>query len=142
MINGDEMKKILVVEDDVSIHECLKDGVITKGEYLELKESFCSEINALEKEIEALQEEADELAKTKRDKVQWVNQFIEYRGFPKLTREILLKMVEEIRIFDKDRIEVIFKFQSEYEEVCKYMESTEKMEVFRNNGGRTNGEEK
>ena len=51
-------------------------------------------------------------------------------------------MVEEIRIFDKDRIEVIFKFQSEYEEVCKYMESTEKMEAFRNNGGRTNGEEK
>ena len=124
------------------VYADLKDGVITKGEYLELKESFCSEINALEKEIEALQEEVEELAKTKRDKVQWVNQFIEYRGFPKLTREILLKMVEEIRIFDKDRIEVIFKFQSEYEEVCKYMESTEKMEVFRNNGGRTNGEEK
>lgn len=68
------------------VYADLKDGVITKGEYLELKESFCSEINALEKEIEALQEEADGMAKTKRDKVQWVNQFIEYRGFPKLTR--------------------------------------------------------
>ncbi len=33
MINGDEMKKILVVEDDVSIHECLKE-LLTKEDYI------------------------------------------------------------------------------------------------------------
>lgn len=106
------------------IYVDLKEGIITKSEYLELKETFYSEIKDLEKEIEALQEEMEVLAKTKKDKVQWVNQFIEYRGFPKLTREILLKIIEEIRIFDKDKIEVVFQFQSEYEEVCKYIEST------------------
>ena len=82
------------------------------------------------------------MAKTKRDKVQWVNQFIECRGFPKLTRKILLKIVEEIRIYDKDRIEVIFKFQSEYEEVCRYLESTENFEPHTDIGGGADGKKK
>lgn len=119
-----------------------KDGIITKSEYLELKESFYSEINALEKEIEALQEEMEKLAKAKKDKVQWVDQFIAYRGFSELTREILQKLVKEIKIFDKNRIEVVFQFQSEYEEICRYIESTVENTPFDQGGDGTDGKEK
>lgn len=103
------------------IYQDYKDGIITKEEYMELKEAFRSEIITLKDEIHALQEEVRNLAKDREDKVQWVRKFIEYRGFTELSRDLLLQLVKEIRIYDKERIEVVFKFQSEYEELFQFV---------------------
>lgn len=120
------------------IYQDYKDEIITKEEYLELKEAFRIEITALGEEIQALQEEIGKLAKDRNDKVQWVRKFIEYRGFTELSRDLLLQLVKEIRIYDKERIEVLFKFQSEYEELLQYItDMTSDKE-----GGGINGTEK
>lgn len=103
------------------IYQDYKDGIITKEEYMELKEAFRSEIITLKDEIHALQEEVRNLAKDREDKVQWVRKFIKYRGFTELSRDLLLQLVKEIRIYDKERIEVVFKFQSEYEELLQFV---------------------
>lgn len=51
-----------------------------------------------------------------------MGEFIQYQGFHELTRELLLSLVKEICIYDKDRIEVVFKFQEEYKKVLDYVE--------------------
>lgn len=120
----------------MDVYQDYKGGVLTKGEYLELKASFKEEISALESEIEALQEEVEKIIKDNEDKVQWAERFIRYRGFEELSRELLL--VDEIRVFDKDRIEVSFKFCSEYEELHQYVADLEENKV----GGAADGKEK
>lgn len=115
-------KKRQYIQD---VYEDYREEIISREEYMELKEAFRSGISALEKEIRALTKEIQELAVEKMDKVQWVEQFIRYRGFQELTRELLLRLVEEIRIYEKDRIEVIFKFRAEYEDMCRYVANTE-----------------
>lgn len=122
----------------VDIYQDYKSGVLTKEEYLELKASFKEEIGILENEIEALQEEAEKIAKDNEDRVQWAERFIRYRGFGELSRELLLRLVDEIRVFDKDRIEVAFKFCSEYEELCQYVAGLEE----NGEGGALDGKEK
>lgn len=107
-------KKRQYIQD---VYEDYKEGIVNKEEYLELKEAFRSGINALEKEITALNEEIRKLVMEKEDRVHWVEQFTKCRGFQELSRELLLRLVEEIRVFDKDKIEVVFKFQSEYEKL-------------------------
>lgn len=107
-------KKRQYIQD---VYEDYKEGIVNKDEYLELKEAFRSGINSLEKEITALNEEIRNLTMEKEDRVQWIEQFTRCRGFQNLSRELLLRLVDEIRIFDKDKIEVVFKFQSEYEEL-------------------------
>lgn len=120
-----------------AVYEDYKEEIVSREEYFELKEAFRTGISALEKEIRALKREIQKLAVEKSDKVQWVEQFIRCRGFRELTREMLLRLIEEIRIYDKDRIEVIFKFQSEYEALCQYAANMENcME-----GGNTDGTE-
>ena len=69
-----------------------------------------------------------------------MQQFIEYRGFKELSRELLARLVEEIRIYDKDRIEVTFKFKSEYEQTWDYIEKMELNGVLE--GGGVFGKEK
>lgn len=107
-------KKRQYIQD---VYEDYKEGIVNKEEYLELKEAFRLGINALENEITALNEEIRKLAMEKEDRVQWMEQFIQCRGFQELSRELLLRLAEEIRIFDKDKIEAVFKFQPEYEEI-------------------------
>lgn len=102
-------KKRQYIQD---VYEDYRDGIVNKEEYIELKEAFRSGIAALENEILALKEEIRKLSLEKKNRIQWIEQYTERRGFEKLTREILLRLVEEIKIFDKDRIEVVFKFQS------------------------------
>ena len=70
--------------------------------------------------------------------MQWAERFIRYRGFEELSRELLLRLVDEIRVFDKDRIEVLFKFRSEYEELCQYVSCLEE----NTEGGAVDGKEK
>lgn len=96
------------------VYEDYREGIVNKEEYLELKEAFRSGINALKNEITALNGEIRKLSVEKADRIRWIEQFINCRGFQELSRELLLRLVEEIRIFDKDRMEVIFKFLSEY----------------------------
>lgn len=98
------------------------DGILSKREYDELKEFFQESIQNLHKEIQAIKQEKKQQEKNQGERAVWIKEFLKYRGFKKLSRKLLLKLVEEIRIYDKDRIEVIFKFQSEYEEICKYLE--------------------
>ncbi len=122
----------------IDVYGDYKDGVVTREEYLELKESFQSGITALQEEIWALQEESEKIARDRGNKVHWVERFIECRGFTELSRELLLRLVDEIRVYGKDRIEVGFKFQSEYEELCRYIASMERDAE----GGCADGEEK
>lgn len=122
----------------VDLYKDHKGGILTKEEYLELKSSFKEEISALEREIEALQGEAEKIAEENEDKIRWAEQFIRYRGFGELSRELLLRLVDEVRVFDKDRIEVLFKFRSEYEELCQYVSGTNQ----NGEGGTADGKEK
>lgn len=121
------------------IYQDYKEGMLSKEEYLELKECYRADIAALEDAICALQRECEEAARNNGEKTEWIQCFIQYRGFKKLSRELLLRLVEQIKIYDKDRIEVIFKFQAEYEQALEYVN---KIASDKKEGGKTNGAEK
>lgn len=95
------------------VYEDYREKIVNKEEYFELKEAFHAGINDLEHEITALNEEIRKLSTETEDRIHWSEQFIQDRGFPKLSRELLFRLVEQIQIFDKDRIEIVFKFQEE-----------------------------
>lgn len=97
------------------------DEILTKQEYRELKDYFQKNIKDLRQEIQALVEEREKQKQNQSDKSKWIDEFLECRGFKTISRKLLLKLINEIRIYDRDRIEVVFKFQSEYEEMCKYL---------------------
>lgn len=104
------------------LYQDYKDGILSRDEYLELKESYQQDVVRLKKEIQALEEEKEDIAQGRKNQVEWMGEFIQYQGFHELTRELLLSLVKEIFIYDKDRIEVVFKFQEEYKKALDYVE--------------------
>ena len=103
------------------LYQDYKDEVLSKEEYEDLKDYYKAEIKSLESEICKLRAECESAARNRLDQMKWIQGFIQYRGFRYLSRELLLRLVKEIRIYDKDRIEIEFQFQSEYEEALNYI---------------------
>ena len=143
-IQEDIMDKELEIEKKrqyaSSIYQDYKEGILSKEEYLELKDCYKTDVGTLQNEIKSLEAEREETARSKKDRAGWIQQFIEYRGFKELSRELLARLVEEIKIYDKDRIEVTFKFKSEYEQAWDYVEKMELNGVLE--GGGAFGKEK
>lgn len=110
------------------LYQDYQEGILSKEEYLEIKEIYKQEISRLRKEVQALEEEKEEIAQGKKDQMAWMHKFIQYQGFNELSRELLLNLVKEILIYDKDRIEVVFKFREEYKKAAEYMEQYRLME--------------
>lgn len=108
-----------------TIYQDYKDGLLSKGEYLELKDCYRADIDTLQGEIRSLEAEHEKIVSNRKDQAGWMQRFIEYRGFKELSRELLVRLVKEIKVYDKDRIEVIFQFQSEYEKAWNYIKEIE-----------------
>lgn len=98
-----------------------KGELITKEEYMELKQHYNNQEKMLQEAIRNLEEEKESLANNKREKMNWAKKFIEYRGFEKLSRALLLKLVKQIDIYSKERIEIIFNYQEEYEDSIRFI---------------------
>ncbi len=107
-------KKYGYVED---VYRDYKEGIVTREECLELKGAFQIGIANLKNEIKALDKESKKLAKDKEEKAKWIHQFIECHGLPGLSRDLLLRLVDKVWIYDKDKIEVVFRFRSEYKDM-------------------------
>ena len=97
-----------------AVYQDYKDGILTREEYRELKEDYHVEVDALQREIQAMEKEKKAMSLERRNKIQQMEKCMASGGFTEVPRELLLKLIREIRMYDKDRIEVVFLFQSEY----------------------------
>lgn len=53
----------------------------------------------------------------------WLDYFTEHQNIEKLTREVVVSLIREIKVFDKNHIEVIFDFDDCYKECLDVIES-------------------
>ena len=110
----------------VSLYEDLTDGIIDKEEYFELKEIYTRQIGELEKKKAALKEEQELCNIETIRKNEWMESFLQYKNISSLSRDIILKLVERIRVFEKGRIKIVFRFQYDYELALRTVELYQK----------------
>lgn len=105
----------------LDLYEDYKDGLITKEEYLELKEIYENRTQAAEQILEAMEVEAAFLADGRENTCGWVNEFKKYGLLERLSREVVISLIAQIFIYEKKegerypRIEVQFKYAEEFQ---------------------------
>ena len=99
-----------------------KSGVITQDEYLALKEKLNGKLNVLDEKIAALNKSAEELTKGITDENDFLAHFKKYGNIEKLTRPLLIELVDEILVHEGGDIEVVFKFRDSYAKAVEYIE--------------------
>lgn len=116
----------------LDLYEDYKDGLITKEEYLELKEIYENRIQVAEQILEAMEVEAAFLAGGREDTCSWVNEFKKYGLLERLSREVVISLIAQIFVYEKKegerypRIEVQFKYAEEFQASLGLLEELQK----------------
>ena len=112
----------------LDLYEDYKDGLITKEEYLELKEIYEKRTRAAEQSLEAMEVEMAFFADGEKDTCGWINEFKKYGYLECLSREVVVSLIEQILVYEKKegerypRIEIHFKYEDEFQTSVNMLE--------------------
>lgn len=112
----------------LDLYEDYKDGLITKEEYRELKETYGERIRTAEQGLEKLEEGIELLVAGLSHTCGWINEFKRFGHLESLSREVIVSLIDRICIHEKKtgerypRIEVRFKYAEEFETALSLIE--------------------
>lgn len=92
-------------------------GVVDREEYQEIDQSFLDKIRKAKEEREALERKRQRLMENSRKPGDWMGVFRQFGQAEKLERRMLVLLVERIVVHGKDRVELCFRYEDEYQEL-------------------------
>lgn len=94
-------------------------GMISREEYVDYREQYIKEEKTLQNKLIEFKNKQGENDKGDVFEIPWVKRFLEQKQIEKLTREIIVEMVDTIYIYKDHRIKIVYNFSGEYEELMK-----------------------
>lgn len=94
-------------------------GTITGEEYAEYRAQYVDEEKTLQKDISELMKKCSNTKKIDIFELPWIKRLLEYKEIDKLTREIILEMIDVIYIYKDGRIKITYNFTDEYDYLLK-----------------------
>lgn len=105
------------------LYEDMKDGVISKEDYVELHAAYEEKGRDAQEAVRNIEKEIRKCLDEKEDKYQWIHYFMQYRDIEQLTRNVVVALISEVRVHNKENIEVVFDFSDHYHQAMEYLES-------------------
>ena len=93
-----------------------KEGIIGRAQYLALKEKYDNKIDCLERAIDNIYSEL-KIVESGATVNGFIEAFKKYRGLDKLSRAVVVELIENIFIHEDKTIEIRLKCRDEFEEI-------------------------
>lgn len=106
-----------------------KDGVISKEEYLTLKDNMTKEISRCGEKIAEYEEKIRENENGKTAENKFIANFKQYGKIDKLSRIILTELVDSIYVHTDGNITINFKFNDAYQQIVEYVENAKQKQL-------------
>lgn len=90
------------------------EDVISKKEYMAYAEEYTADIYSLKKKLEHLKKQEDEENRLASEYDEWVERFKDHINVEKLTREMVLELVERIEVNEDGSVSIFYKFRNPY----------------------------
>ena len=94
------------------LYEDWKSKVLTKEEYIEYKSRYENDIEKLKENIEKLKKEKQKYEIQKTNKNEWIENFKRNKKITKLSRDVLLELINSIYIHENGNITIKFNFEN------------------------------
>ena len=96
-----------------NLYRDYKDEILTKSEYIMMKDHYNKAIAEDERRILSLKEEKDNLLSEGSQQQVWLRKLQDYRFATEIDRELLAYLIEKIEVIDKKRLQVRMSFEAE-----------------------------
>ncbi|MDD2979308.1 MAG: recombinase family protein [Hespellia sp.] len=113
----------------IDLYEDYQEKLITKEEYLELKDAYREKADRAVVALEQIQKEIDTFAVSNGTTFDWIESIKEYGKIKELSRGIAVSLLDEVLVYEKlageryGRIEVHFKYKHEFETALSFIAS-------------------
>lgn len=115
----------------VQLYEDFIDGEICKEDYAAFKKNYDRQIADIEIIISNLERELENIynenGKNQIDSGKWIDTFRQYRNINELdstlelSRELIVKLIDKIIVYEDNRLEIIFRYMDEFEQAVKIL---------------------
>lgn len=122
MLEAKQQEHAKISQFKIDLYPDWKSGIISKAEYLALKEKFERQLEQIEHSIANIKEEIKKYKKTTEVENQFIKHFLKYRNITELTREVIVELIEMIYVHEGGTITIEFKFQDEYQRLLDLLE--------------------
>ena len=106
----------------LSLYESYKDGIIPREDFIDFKASYDAKIQKAETAIAALEKEIEAAVNGENQNHGWVDIFKSYIDAHDLSRKMVVELVEKVSVYEKGRVEVVFRYFNEYERLSSLMQ--------------------
>lgn len=104
------------------LYEDMKDGIVSKEDYMELHEAYTKRRGMAEEAVGKMKQEIEDILVSNTDKYRWLDYFAEHKNIDRLTRNVAVELIDRVKVVDKDTIEVVFSFGDCYKEILDSLE--------------------
>ena len=115
-----ELAKIMRYKQ--ALYQDWKDGEITRNDYRHMSEDYERQAEALNNVLRTLTDEQEQLENGVDAESPFLAAFLKYQNIDKLTREILAKLIDYIKVYEGGNISVKFKYADEFRRMAEYIE--------------------
>jgi DNA invertase Pin-like site-specific DNA recombinase len=122
LIEAKEKERAKIMRYKQSIYQDWKDGEITHSDYRHMREDYERQISAINTVLDNLTAERAELQNGIDTENPFLATFRKYENIDKLTREVLIGLVDHIKVHENGNISVKFKFADELRRIMEYVE--------------------
>ena len=96
---------------------------------MEYKVKYENDIENLKRNIERLENEKKKYENQKISSNEWIQKFKEKKGITKLSRDIVMELIECIYVHENGNITIKFKFEDEFKRCLDYIENNKNLLV-------------
>ena len=122
LISAKERELTKVTRYKQSLYQDWKDGEITQQDYRDMKADYERQTITLSDVLARLTAERAEMANGVDNEHPALVAFMKYQNIDALTREILVELVDHIKVYENGNISVKFKFADELRRIAEYIE--------------------
>lgn len=129
LIAAKEKEQAKIMRYKQSLYQDWKDGHITHNDYRHMSEDYERQNGAISEVIASLKKERDELENGIDTENPFLATFRKYENIDKLTREILIELVDVIKVYEGGDISIKFKFADELRRITEYIQVNSHLQV-------------
>ena len=129
LITAKEKELTKIMRYKQALYQDWKDGHITHNDYRHMSEDYEQQNEAISTVIANLKKERDELENGIDTENPFLATFRKYENIDKLTREILIELVDHIKVYEGGDISIRFKFADELRRIIQYIEVNSHLQV-------------
>lgn len=119
----DELKRTTYLK--ANLYGDLKQGILTKQEFLIAKEKYALDIEVLTEKLRKQQKELETFERCMSGENKWLKVFLSFRNAKELTKDMAQALLERVEVYEDKRIHIIYRFRNEYEYLISQLKDTE-----------------